>query len=92
MLSWSANSSICCSWTSTCRNWTASRSCEAIRERERTAGGHLPVIALTARSRKEDREKCLRAGMDDYLTKPFTAAELWAAIDRVVQTSSPSEN
>ncbi len=32
----------------------------AIRERERTAGGHLPVIALTARSRKEDRERCLR--------------------------------
>jgi two-component system, sensor histidine kinase and response regulator len=57
----------------------------AIRERERTAGGHLPVIALTARSRKEDREMCLRAGMDDYLTKPFTAAQLWAAIDRVVQ-------
>jgi two-component system, sensor histidine kinase and response regulator len=56
----------------------------AIRKREQTAGGHLPVIALTARSRKEDREKCLRAGMDDYLTKPFTAAQLCAAIDRVV--------
>jgi CheY-like chemotaxis protein len=38
-----------------------------IRERERTTGGHLPVIALTARSRKEDRERCLRAGMDEYL-------------------------
>ena len=57
----------------------------AIRASERTAGGHLPVIALTARSRKEDREKCLRAGMDDYLTKPFTAAQLWAAIERVVR-------
>ena len=52
LASWSANSSTCCSWTSTCRNWTASRWCEAIRKRERTAGGHLPVIALTARSRK----------------------------------------
>ena len=44
----------------------------AIRERERTAGGHLPVIALTARSRQEDRERCLRAGMDECLTKPFS--------------------
>ena len=57
----------------------------AIRERERTAGGHLPVIALTARSRKEDRERCLRAGMDECLAKPFTAADLWAAIDRVLR-------
>jgi CheY-like chemotaxis protein/HPt (histidine-containing phosphotransfer) domain-containing protein len=57
----------------------------AIRERERTAGGHLPVIALTARSRKEDRERCLQAGMDECLTKPFTAADLLAAIDRVVR-------
>ena len=58
---------------------------EAIRERERTAGGHLPVIALTARSRKEDRERCLRAGMDECLTKPYTAADLWAAMDRVLR-------
>ncbi len=61
----------------------------AIRERERTAGGHLPVIALTARSRKEDREQCLRAGMDEYLAKPYTAADLWAAIDRVLRTRPP---
>jgi CheY-like chemotaxis protein len=57
----------------------------AIRERERTAGGHLPVIALTARSRKEDRERCSRAGMDECLTKPFTAADLWATMDRVLR-------
>jgi two-component system sensor histidine kinase/response regulator len=57
-----------------------------IRERERTAGGHLPVIALTARSRKEERGRCLRAGMDEYLTKPFKAADLWAAIDRTPST------
>jgi two-component system, sensor histidine kinase and response regulator len=75
----------------------------AIRERERAAGGHLPVIALTARSRKEDRERCLAAGMDDFLTKPVPAAALFAAIDRLVsshksearnpksETSSPSD-
>jgi PAS domain S-box-containing protein len=56
----------------------------SIRERERTTGLHLPVIALTARSRKEDRELCLSAGMDDFLTKPVQAAELWSTIDRVV--------
>ncbi|HEV3256840.1 MAG TPA: response regulator, partial [Gemmataceae bacterium] len=61
----------------------------AIRERERTAGGHLPVIALTARSRKEDRERCLQAGMDEYLAKPFNAADLCAAIDRVLRTRLP---
>src|SRR5262249_16494800 len=41
-----------------------------IRERERTAGGHLPVIALTARSRKEDPQRCLRAGTDEDPAKP----------------------
>jgi PAS domain S-box-containing protein len=56
----------------------------AIRERERTAGGHLPVIALTARSRKEDRERCLAAGMDDFLTKPVATGALFAAIERLV--------
>jgi CheY-like chemotaxis protein len=56
----------------------------AIRERERSEGGHLPVVALTARSRKEDRERCLAAGMDDFLTKPVSAAELFGAIDRLL--------
>ena len=58
---------------------------EAIRQRERTVPGHLPVIALTARSRKEDRERCLAAGMDDFLTKPLRQAELGAAIERVLE-------
>jgi two-component system, sensor histidine kinase and response regulator len=63
----------------------------AVRQRERTAGGHLPVIALTARSRQEDRERCLRAGMDECLVKPFTAADLWAAMARVLRTHPPRQ-
>ena len=55
----------------------------SIRERERAAGGHLPVIALTASARKEDHDNCLAAGMDDYLSKPVRAAELFASIDRL---------
>lgn len=55
-----------------------------VRERERDSGGHVPVIALTARTRAEDRERCLAAGMDDFLAKPIRAADLWAAMDRAV--------
>jgi two-component system, sensor histidine kinase and response regulator len=56
----------------------------AIREQERTTGTHLPIIAFTARSGNKDREGCLAAGMDDFLSKPVQADALWAAIDRVV--------
>jgi PAS domain S-box-containing protein len=54
------------------------------RRREQGAGRRLPVIGLTARSAAGERERCLQAGMDDYLTKPVRAAELLEAIDRAV--------
>ena len=54
-----------------------------IRARERSSGGHLPVVALTARSRKEDRDRCLASGMDEFLGKPVHAGALWAAVERV---------
>ena len=58
----------------------------AIRAREMAAGtgAHLPVIALTARARREDRQRCLAAGMDDFLVKPIQSDALWSAIDRVL--------
>jgi PAS domain S-box-containing protein len=55
---------------------------EALREHERTTGTHLPVIALTARARAEDRARCFAAGTDDFLAKPIRAADLWSAIER----------
>ncbi|WP_355662439.1 hybrid sensor histidine kinase/response regulator [Halomonas salifodinae] len=53
----------------------------ALRERERRQGGHLRVVAMTASATKEDRQRCLAAGMDDYVTKPFRAAELYRAVE-----------
>ena len=60
------------------------RVIETLRQRERSTGRHLPVVALTARSMKEDRERCLAAGMDDYLAKPLRRKELFATIERVL--------
>jgi two-component system, sensor histidine kinase and response regulator len=61
----------------------------AIRDGERGTKRHLPVIAVTARSRDSDRDNCLDAGMDDYLVKPISAKNLWSAIDRIVRAATP---
>jgi CheY-like chemotaxis protein len=48
----------------------------AIREKEESTGGHLPIVAMTAGAMQGDQEKCLAAGMDGYISKPLRAREL----------------
>jgi two-component system, sensor histidine kinase and response regulator len=54
----------------------------AIREREKTTGNHIPIVALTAHAMQGDRERFLAGGMDDYLSKPIHAQELDKVLER----------
>jgi CheY-like chemotaxis protein len=62
-----------------------------IREREKTLGRHLPIIAVTAHALEGYSERCLNAGMNGFVTKPVHASELFAAITKVLceVTGSP---
>jgi CheY-like chemotaxis protein len=55
---------------------------EAIREKEKHTGAHIPIIAMTANAMKGDEEECLRHGMDAYVSKPLNLAALFDAIGR----------
>jgi signal transduction histidine kinase/DNA-binding response OmpR family regulator len=55
-----------------------------IRAKEKHTGKHIPIIAMTAHALKGDRERCLEAGMDDYVAKPIHAKELFQAIEALL--------
>ncbi len=58
----------------------------AIRLREQTSGAHIPIIALTAHAMSGDRDACLAAGMDGFVTKPIRTDDLFREIRRIQET------
>ena len=60
----------------------------AIRQREASTGRHVPIIAMTANAMQGDRERCLAAGMDDYVSKPVTFETLVAMLQKWGQPQS----
>ena len=63
----------------------------AIRRQEEQAadGQHIPIIAMTANAMQGDREHCLAAGMDDYVSKPIKPATVRAALERWLPSHTP---
>jgi two-component system, sensor histidine kinase and response regulator len=58
-----------------------------IRAKESSTGTHLPIIALTAHAMKGDRERCIAAGMDAYISKPIRSKELFETIESILHSS-----
>ncbi len=58
----------------------------AIRERELSTGAHIPIIAMTAHAITGDKERCIAAGMDAYVSKPIRGSELFEVLYRAVET------
>jgi two-component system, sensor histidine kinase and response regulator len=62
-----------------------------IREQERSSGGHIPIVAMTAHSTQDARQRCLDAGMDGYISKPIDAKELYRALAALAPSTSVAE-
>ena len=63
---------------------------EAIRARERESGVRVPIVAMTAHAMKGDRERCLGAGMDEYLTKPLDSRKLCLLVEEIASGRAPA--
>ena len=66
-----------------------------IRQKEKAQGSHIPIVAMTAHSMKGDRDRCLEAGMDGYISKPINAQKLLEALDHIfsiVPEASPQSH
>jgi signal transduction histidine kinase/DNA-binding response OmpR family regulator len=65
----------------------------AIRKRELATGAHLPIVAMTANAMQGDKERCLAAGMDGYVSKPLNIKELLAVVQELIgRSENPPEN
>ncbi len=62
-----------------------------IRESEKETGKHVPIIAMTANAMVGDRERCLAAGMDGYVSKPIQIKELFEVIERTIPAIAATE-
>ncbi len=58
-----------------------------IRNREKSSGRHVPILAMTAHAMRGDKERCLASGMDGYISKPIQPAGLFAEIERCLGAS-----
>lgn len=62
-----------------------------IREQEKETGNHIPIVALTAHAMRGDREKCLQAGMDAYISKPVKTKELYRTIEELYASAGKGD-
>lgn len=65
---------------------------QEIRRRESQLDQHIPIVAMTAHALEGDRQRCLQAGMDDYLAKPIRPAELFAVVEQFAFRSARPGN
>ena len=70
-----------------CRRWTASRRGGESRLEHAQGRPHTPIVAVTAHAMVGDRERCLQAGMDAYLSKPLRRQPLFELVDELLGAS-----